>query len=440
MALALPVYQLSRRCGQCYKDGLRDGAQKDAREFAPDPSSKKTWKQNARFVDRLDQYERTFDALRLHLGGGKKFMEDGVGDVFTIVGIDHTRYGYRMVEYYHAVQGETPVEDMDDERVEWQYLDDIDDPEEGILTGVVSHIRLTASRADATNAYKTFYDHVLDLAGLLFDLEEQLWARDSACKLCDSRCRSVKRTSHHSFDGTLRGQCRSLWQSWVEEDAVCVDCGCKGSALKRLELDHVRGVKVHKISDYSWWAHHGGTKAMKKEKEKVDCRCRRCHRERTWASGLWTESEKEAVVAQRELKVARGGCECGSATCPAPELTLDNYYLFDWAHISELAKTSCDHHNNMRLNKPATQEAYYKLCKVLFCMCHQAETEDRETSDYVPAAPESAAPYKGMVLFKGEWCFCKKCAGSKSHKDGHSRLGVDPPDPEHANCKFFQSV
>ena len=390
MALALPVYQLSRRCGKCRKGGYSlNRSQKDAREFAPDPSSKNTWKKNARFVDLLGQYERTFDALRLHLGGRKTFKEDGDGDDWTIVGLDHTWDGFRKVEYYQSVQGETPVEDMDDERVMWQFLDDRINDEGGVATGVVSDIYATASRADATTAYKAFSDQVFALADLLFDLEEQLWAAALPGKHCDL-CRSYERISRKS--GSIAGQCRSLWRSWVEEDAVCIDCGCKGSALKRLELDHVRGDKVYRLSDYSWWARHGGTDAMKKEKEKVDCRCRGCHRKRTYASGKWTVSETVEVLAMRELKVARGGCECGSATCPAPELTLDNHYLFDWAHISELAKTSRGHHGSMKYAKSATQEAYYKLCKVLFCMCHQAETEDRETSDYVPAALESAAP------------------------------------------------
>jgi len=50
------------------------------------------------------------------------------------------------------------------------------------------------------------------------------------------------------------------------------------------------------------------------------------------------------------------------------------------------------------------------------------------------------APHPGMVLFKNVWYWCKKCGGSKSGKDDHSRLGMNPPDPEHANCKFFNSI
>ena len=87
----------------------------------------------------------------------------------------------------------------------------------------------------------------------------------------------------------------------------------------------------------------------------------------------------------KELKVRRGGCECGRDTCPAPALTIKNSYLFDWGHITELAKPSRRQHENMKHAKPSRQAAYYAQCKVLFCMCHQAETEERESSDYVPA-------------------------------------------------------
>ena len=43
------------------------------------------------------------------------------------------------------------------------------------------------------------------------------------------------------------------------------------------------------------------------------------------------------------------------------------------------------------------------------------------------------APHEGMVLYKGEYVWCKKCSGSASGKDNHSRLGVDPPDPKFPN-------
>ncbi|KAJ1447129.1 hypothetical protein M885DRAFT_212540, partial [Pelagophyceae sp. CCMP2097] len=69
------------------------------------------------------------------------------------------------------------------------------------------------------------------------------------------------------------------------------------------------------------------------------------------------------------------------------------------------------------------------------------------TALYVSASRKGAAsehakvalPFDGMQSFKGAACWCKKCAGSKSGQDNHSRMGCSPPSAVYPNCALYKS-
>eukprot|EP00628_Pelagophyceae_sp_CCMP2097_P003616 CAMPEP_0184083562 /NCGR_PEP_ID=MMETSP0974-20121125/3769_1 /TAXON_ID=483370 /ORGANISM="non described non described, Strain CCMP2097" /LENGTH=398 /DNA_ID=CAMNT_0026386239 /DNA_START=152 /DNA_END=1347 /DNA_ORIENTATION=- len=59
------------------------------------------------------------------------------------------------------------------------------------------------------------------------------------------------------------------------------------------------------------------------------------------------------------------------------------------------------------------------------------------------AAKEDAKvekPFPGMQSFKGQPVMCKKCAGSQSGKDNHSRMGRTPASAEFPNCQLYRSL
>ena len=62
----------------------------------------------------------------------------------------------------------------------------------------------------------------------------------------------------------------------------------------------------------------------------------------------------------------------------------------------------------------------------------------RSTAKKHTAADAKNAPHCGMVRFKGEWVWCKHCAGSKSSKDSHSRLG--DANEDYDNCSYYGST
>ena len=51
----------------------------------------------------------------------------------------------------------------------------------------------------------------------------------------------------------------------------------------------------------------------------------------------------------------------------------------------------------------------------------EQQAEERTVQPMKKVGP---APHEGMVLFKGGWHWCKKCAGSQSYKERHTRRGI----------------
>lgn len=89
-------------------------------------------------------------------------------------------------------------------------------------------------------------------------------------------CSSCRKTGKKSRKNktTKVGKCREFWFEW-KRNQVCTDCG--SNDYRVIEADHVRGVKVHQVSDYKWWSRNGSVEAMRKELQKCEPRCNYCH-------------------------------------------------------------------------------------------------------------------------------------------------------------------
>ena len=109
----------------------------------------------------------------------------------------------------------------------------------------------------------------IDIHGLTEERGEKLEkARRKKCK----HCRDINKKSENNPD-TEKGACKAYYESL--KLLPCADCGKVGKF--DMEADHVDG-KVHKLSDYAWWACNGGVEAMKEEFERrCNARCSQCH-------------------------------------------------------------------------------------------------------------------------------------------------------------------
>ena len=104
------------------------------------------------------------------------------------------------------------------------------------------------------------------------DFKSKVYRREKLTTKCKS-CREVKSKSHNN-PTTKVGACRAFWIKWKKEQ-TCVDCGCNDCRV--MEADHL-GKKVEHLSNYFYWATHGGVEAMKKELKQCQPRCKYCHR------------------------------------------------------------------------------------------------------------------------------------------------------------------
>lgn len=186
--------------------------------------------------------------------------------------------------------------------------------------------------------------------------------------LCQA-CRNAAYRTERNPD-TRVGQCRQVWLEWRERN-TCARCGTH----KHIEADHSKGSKVHRCSDFKWWANHGGPEAQRRELATCTPLCKFCHRiksdeERgteTNTSILW----KRNIIDEEKRRV--GACE----RCKL-DVTPDTVMCFDWAHKDRATRTI---HIAQLVYKP---KAYFlkqwpierPKCRMLCCMCHQDDTEE----------------------------------------------------------------
>ena len=180
--------------------------------------------------------------------------------------------------------------------------------------------------------------------------------RTERCKGCRD---SLKRSQQNP--ATKVGQCRAYW--YKLRTVECAECVLEGKWDERnhSEYDHQSddGPKVHKISDYSWWACNGGVEAMRAEVLKCIPRCAWHHRMQQTHSihkrKFETLEEMPTVThAQKKAKLQRGYMDkkyayvnarkmeigkCADEECTHPTVVEGMEYLFDFAHLDASTKT-----------------------------------------------------------------------------------------------------
>ena len=175
---------------------------------------------------------------------------------------------------------------------------------------------------------------------------------------------------------TTTGKCRAYWILWRKMQ-ICKDCGYKG--YKVMEADHL-GTKVHKVSDYPWWAYHGGVEAMKKELETCQPLCKPCHRmvtKKRHEEKLQQEGRtlKPCIIRRRAMidqkKVDIGECK----TCKKV-VTLERACTFDFDHLIEKDKKISI--SQIVKSKEETFQHFFKTeipkCQLLCSICHHLKT------------------------------------------------------------------
>jgi hypothetical protein len=117
--------------------------------------------------------------------------------------------------------------------------------------------------------------------------------RKKSCQPCQKQCAKLS---------PERKACRDLYNKWRQEACAlnngCCNPGCtvRGTderIWRVLQGDHIHTIndpdpllrKLHQLSDYPWWACHGGVEAMQREYDKgITWPCRFCHMLETTSS------------------------------------------------------------------------------------------------------------------------------------------------------------
>jgi len=144
-----------------------------------------------------------------------------------------------------------------------------------------------------------------------------------------------------------------------------------------MQADHL-GNKVDNVSDYTWWACHGGVEAMKKELKTCQPLCISCHR-------MVTKKRKEekgtklpprvirrrAMIDQKKLEIGA----CNNKACNKV-VTLDRACTFDFDHL-EPEEWSIEISDIVYYNEKKFQHFFQNeipKCQLLCCVCHHLKT------------------------------------------------------------------
>ncbi len=147
---------------------------------------------------------------------------------------------------------------------------------------------------------------------------------------CCASCRAIESKSMKS-ETSKAGQCKKLWEDWRDSHA-CLHCGTTDC----IQADHLdRSRKVHRCSDYAWWACHGGVEAQAKELSICRPLCCFCHRVHTQAQrGIskdpWRAKKRRHVEA---IKMRIGCCQ----VCKR-KVTPETLCAFDFNHLDPETK------------------------------------------------------------------------------------------------------
>jgi len=214
------------------------------------------------------------------------------------------------------------------------------------------------------------------------DFQSKVHRRDKMTTMCqhcrDSQQKSVKNPS------TKRGQCRVFWQNWKEKQK-CVDCGI--SDYRLIEADHIRGPKIDSVSNFPYWANHGGVDAMRKELDKCVPRCRICHTLKTKKrrdSKRQEEGRKVNATHERRrneinaIKIKIGKClHCSRKVTP------ETCCAFDFDHKDEKKKIICISKLVYKSQKFYEEHLHQEIakCQLLCRNCHHLKTHYPQDED-----------------------------------------------------------
>jgi hypothetical protein len=175
-------------------------------------------------------------------------------------------------------------------------------------------------------------------------------ARATLEKLRGARCPPCRKTT-----STLTGEkkkCYDFWQEWKRQACAgpggCAnkDCVERGPlAVYVIEADHTNpDEKVHDLSDYVWWACHGGVAAMRLEAEKVRMLCRFCHRLEKTGSAARRSGDPALMPAGK-----RSGTEEEVKQCNAKHKAKITYPKQKYVDAEKLRRGHC-----LRCKRPVT--------------------------------------------------------------------------------------
>jgi len=196
--------------------------------------------------------------------------------------------------------------------------------------------------------------------------------RTLSCKSCRKNAKKTKENKT-----TKRGKCREFWFEWKKRQ-VCIDCGCNDYRV--MEADHVYGIKVHAVSDYTWWACNGSVEAMKKELQKCEPRCTCCH---SIVTKKRYDLRREVEGRQQPPSIKRRGSLINQVKMNIAEclhckriVTLQTCAAFDFDHRDEENKVICIS-LIVRKNEALFQN-YFQTeipkCDLLCRNCHHIKT------------------------------------------------------------------
>ena len=208
------------------------------------------------------------------------------------------------------------------------------------------------------------------------EFESKVHRRRKLTAYCTSCRESNKKT--RKTPTTKLGKCREFWKKW-KKDQKCVDCGVVDDRV--IEADHVRGKKIHRVGDYSWWSYHGGVKAMKEELEKkCEARCRFCHTIKTKErSDLKRKMEgRKPYITKKRRRHEINMVKCNIGKCKSCErkVTMKTCCGFDFDHRDE--ETKVINIAQIVHKKKAEYRKHFKeeipKCDLLCRNCHNIKT------------------------------------------------------------------
>ena len=206
------------------------------------------------------------------------------------------------------------------------------------------------------------------------DFTSKVYRREKLTTLCISCRESILKSRKNPT--TKVGSCRAFWIEWKKQQ-TCLDCGCNDSRV--MEADHV-GKKVYNVSQFSYWASHGGVEAMKQELKQCEARCTCCHQIITKKRhDLKRESEgrkQNPTHKRRRDQINQVKLKMGTCSVCNRKVTKETCCAFDFDHKDE--STLMIHISNSVYRTEAVFQRHFREeipnCTLKCANCHHVKT------------------------------------------------------------------